>query len=164
MVVRPTGSALEALAAHPRPDLGDGSWTPPERWVAKLRPLGHVDRRLWDPLAERLAAELDGAPATSCTLGPATVRRSDWLFVPVAGLDELSAAAFDATTELVPVTHPQPFVGSIHLASGKRLPKELGGVPLSGSWTARSAELVADRSAPGRPRLEVLATFPLDGP
>lgn len=160
-MVRPTGAALEALAAHPRPALGEVNWSPPERWMVKLRPLGHVDRRLWDPLVERLAAELDGAPATECTLGPATVRPSGWLYVPVTRLDELSAAAFDATEELVPVTHPQPFVGLVHLATGKRLPNELGGVPISASWTARSIELVADHSAPGRPRFEVLGTFPL---
>jgi 2'-5' RNA ligase len=163
VVVRPTGAALSALADHPRPGIEGVVWSAPERWMAKLRPLGHVDRRLFDPLAEVLAAELDGAPATVCTLGPETVRPSGWLYVPVAGLDDLSAAVFDATEELVPVTHPQPFVGAIHLASGRKVPKELGGVPLGGSWTARSVELVADRSAPGRPRFEVLATFPLGG-
>jgi hypothetical protein len=163
VVVRPGGTAVDALAAHPRPAIDGVVWSAPERWMAKLRPLGHVDRRLFDPLAEALAAELDGAPATGCTLGPETVRPPGWLYVPVTGLDDISAAVFDATEELVPVTHPQPFVGRIHLASGKKVPRELGGVPLSGSWTARSVELVADRSAPGGARFEVLAMFPLGG-
>jgi hypothetical protein len=63
--------------------------------------------------------ELDGAPAAACRLGPATRRLGgQWLGVPVAGLDDLSAVVFEATEELVPVTHPQPY--------------ELAGFPLEG--------------------------------
>ncbi len=33
---------------------------------------------------------------------------------------------------------------------------------MTGSWTARSVSLVADRSAPGAVRFEELATYPLE--
>ena len=162
LVVRPSPEVCEVLAAHPRPALGEVRWTPPERWVAKLRPLGQVDQRLVPELVAVLEAELDGAPRPTCVLGPATVCKG-WLYAPVSGLDDLSAAVFDATEELVPVTHPQPFVGLVGLAGGKRIPRELGGVPISASWQPHEVVLVADRSAPRRPRLEDLAAFPLGG-
>jgi len=47
------------------------------------------------------------------------------------------------------------------LARG-RVPMELAGRPVAGSWTARSVSLLADRSAPGRVRFEELASFPLE--
>jgi hypothetical protein len=47
------------------------------------------------------------------------------------------------------------------LARG-RVPAELAGRPVAGSWTARSVSLVADRSAPRALRFEDLATFPLE--
>ena len=85
-----------------------------------------------------------------------------WLGVPVSGLDDLAAVVFEATQELVPVTHPQPFQADLVLARG-RVPQELAGRPVAGSWTARSVALVADRSSPRGPRLEDLASFPLEG-
>ncbi|MGZ6869498.1 MAG: hypothetical protein ACXVHI_04180, partial [Frankiaceae bacterium] len=84
------------------------------------------------------------------------------LAAPVEGLDELGAAAFAATTPLVPVTHPQPFRADVVLARG-RLPRELAGQPLSATWTADRVVLVADRSAPGRPRLDDVGVVVLDG-
>jgi 2'-5' RNA ligase len=114
------------------------------------------------PLLKVLAAELDGAPAVCCVLGPAARRRysGQWLAVPVAGLDGLAAVVFEATERLVPVTHPQPFQAELALARG-RVPKQLDGLPVSASWTARSVALVADRSSPRAPRFEDLGTFPL---
>jgi hypothetical protein len=41
------------------------------------------------------------------------------------------------------------------------VPKQLDGLPVSASWTARSVGLVADRSSPGAPRYEDLGAFPL---
>jgi hypothetical protein len=70
---------------------------------------------------------------------------------------------FDATSPIVPVTHPQPFHTELVLAAG-RVPRELGGRPLQAAWTADRLVLVADRSAPGRPRLVDLGTITLDGP
>jgi hypothetical protein len=67
---------------------------------------------------------------------------------------------FEATEELVPVTHPQPFQADVVLARG-RVPKELAGRPVSAWWTARSVSLVADRSSPAVVRFEDLAVIPL---
>ena len=77
-------------------------------------------------------------------------------------LDDLAAVVFEATEELVPVTHPQPFQADLVLARG-RVPRELASRPVAGSWTARSVSLVADRSSPRGVRLEDLASFPLEG-
>jgi hypothetical protein len=81
---------------------------------------------------------------------------------PLAGVC-LAAVVFEATERLVPVTHPQPFQADVILARG-RVPKELAGRPVTGSWTARSVSLVADRSSPREVRLKDLATFPLEDP
>lgn len=149
------------LAALPRPPVPHVTWARPEQLMVKLRPLGFVDPGLIDPLVEALGDELAGAPAVTCTLGPATSRLpGQWLAVPVAGVDELAAAVFDATVGIVPVTHPQEFRANVVLARG-RAPAGLAGVPVSGSWSAEAVALVADRSAPGRPQLTDLAEFPL---
>jgi 2'-5' RNA ligase len=106
---------------------------------------------------------LVGVPAVRCTLGPATRRLGgQWLGAPVSGLDDLAALVFDATAGLVPVTHPQPFQADLVLARG-RVPAELAGEPVSAEWTVHEVALVADRSSPGRPLLDDLATFRLTG-
>jgi hypothetical protein len=68
-------------------------------------------------------------------------------------VDELGAAVFAATVGIVPVTHPQPFRADVVVARG-RAPAELAGVPVEATWVADMVALVADRSAPGRPRFE----------
>jgi 2'-5' RNA ligase len=152
---------VAVLAAFDRPALTGVRWSTPEQWLVKLRPLGHVDDQVVPSLVEVLQAELDGAPPVRCVLGPATRRLGgQWLGAPVAGLDELAAVVFEATGELVPVTHPQPFQADLVLARG-RVPKELAGRPVAASWTARAVALVADRSSPGAARYEDLASFPL---
>jgi 2'-5' RNA ligase len=162
VALRPPSEVLALLAAIDRPSLPGVRWSAPEQWLVKLRPLGHVDGRVVAPLREALEAELDGAPAVACRLGPATRRLGgQWLGAPVHGLDDLAAVVFEATQELVPVTHPQPFEADVVLARG-RVPPELAGRPVSGSWTARSVSLLADRSSPRATRFEELATFPLE--
>jgi 2'-5' RNA ligase len=152
---------VAVLAAFDRPALPGVRWSTPEQWLVKLRPLGYVDDRVVPSLVEVLQAELDGAPPVRCVLGPATRRLGgQWLGAPVAGLDELAAVVFEATGELVPVTHPQPFQADLVLARG-RVPKELAGRPVAASWTARAVVLVADRSSPGAAHYEDLASFPL---
>ena len=133
----------------------------PEQWIVKLRPLGHVPPHLQKPLVEAVRAELDGASAVRARLGPVTRRLAgQWLGAPVAGLDDLAAAVFTATEPLVPVTHPQPFQADVVLARG-RVPPHLAGVQLTVEWTVTEALLIADRSAPGRPRLDDLAAIGL---
>jgi 2'-5' RNA ligase len=163
VAVRPAPEVVAWLSALERPAVPGVRWSTPEQWLVKLRPLGHVADRVVGPLCQALEAELDGAPAVTCRLGPATRRLGgQWLGVPVSGLDDLAAVVFEATQELVPVTHPQPFQADLVLARG-RVPRELAGRPVAGSWTARSVALVADRSSPRGPRLEDLASFPLEG-
>jgi 2'-5' RNA ligase len=162
VAVRLPPEAAAVIAALDRPALPGVRWSVPEQWLVKLRPLGQVDGRVVGPLRAALEAELDGAPAVACRFGPATRRLGgQWLGAPVSGLDELAAVVFEATQELVPVTHPQPFQADVVLARG-RVPPELAGRPVAGSWTARSVALVADRSSPGAVRLEDLGIFPLE--
>ena len=162
VAVWPPPAVVGVLSELERPEAPGLRWSVPEQWMVKLRPLGHVDRRVVAPLLEVLAAELDGAPAVCCELGPAARRRysGQWLGVPVAGLDDLAAVVFEATERLVPVTHPQPFQAELALARG-RVPEQLDGLPVSASWTARSVALVADRSSPRAARYEDLGAFPL---
>jgi hypothetical protein len=97
---------VAVLSALDRPAIPGVRWTTPEQWLVKVRPLGHVDDRVVPPLLEVLEAELDGAPPVGCVLGPATRRLGgQWLGAPVAGLEELAAVVFEATEELIPVTH-----------------------------------------------------------
>ena len=164
VAVRPPPEVVALLAALERPAVPGVRWSVPEQWLVKLRPLGQVDGRVVPALRDALEAELDGAPPVACRLGPATRRLGgQWLGAPVHGLDDLAAVVFEATQELVPVTHPQPFQADVVLARG-RVPGELAGRPVAGSWTARSVSLVADRSAPGGVRLDDLARFPLGDP
>jgi 2'-5' RNA ligase len=164
VATRPPPEVVDLLAALERPPLAGVRWSAPDQWLVKLRPLGSVADRVVGPLRAALEAELDGAPAAACRLGPATRRLGgQWLGAPVSGLDDLAAVVFEATERLVPVTHPQPFQADVVLARG-RVPKELAGRAVAGSWTARSVSLVADRSSPRAVRLEDLAAFPLEEP
>lgn len=161
VAIWPPAEVTAVLAALPRPDLAGVRWSVPEQWMVKVRPLGHVDERLGPLLADALQAELAGAPAIHCVLGPVTRRLGgQWLGVPVSGLDDVAATVFDATEDLVPVTHPQPFHADIVLARG-RVPTDLAGTPISAEWTADAVSLVADRSSPHAIRFEALAWVPL---
>lgn len=157
----PPPEVVAVLSALGRPQLAGVRWSVPSQWMVKVRPLGHVDARLAGPLAGELEEELEGAPAVECVVGPATRRLGgQWLGAPVSGLEDLAAVVFEATERLVPVTHPQPFQADVVLARG-RVPRELAGLPVSATWTARSLSLVADRSSPHSPRFEDLATVRL---
>jgi 2'-5' RNA ligase len=161
VATRPPAHVVEVLGALPREPIRGVTWSVPEQWVVKLRPLGHVPGHVVDPLVTALADELDGVAPVRCALGPATRRLGgQWLGAPVSGLDDLAALVFDATVGLVPVTHPQPFQADVVLARG-RVPAALAGEPVAAEWTAREVALVADRSSPRRPLLEDVASFSL---
>ncbi len=162
VALRPPADVVEVLAALRREPVAGVTWSAPEQWLVKLRPLGHVPAHLVDPLVAALGDELDGVPPVRCTLGPTTRRLGgQWLGAPVSGLDDLAAVVFDATVGLVPVTHPQPFQADVVLARG-RVPATLAGRPVAAAWTARAVALVADRSSPRSARLDDVAVFPLD--
>jgi 2'-5' RNA ligase len=163
VAVRPPAEVVDVLGALRREPVAGVTWSVPEQWVVKLRPLGHVPEHLLDPLVTALTDELAGVAPVHCALGPATRRLGgQWLGAPVSGLDDLSALVFDATVGLVPVTHPQPFQADVVLARG-RVPAALAGEPVTAEWTAREVALVADRSSPRRPDLEDVASSPLTG-
>lgn len=150
------------LSGLDRPEDAGTRWSVPAQWMVSIRPLGYVGEKVIPSLVDVLQAELDGAPAPHCVLGPQTRRPGgQWLMVPVTGLEEIGSVVFEVTEELVPVTHPQPFRTYIVLARGK-VPKSFAGQAVSAEWTARSVALVADRSAPGKPRYEDLAAVYLD--
>lgn len=91
VAVRPPPEVVALLSALDRPAVPGVRWSVPEQWLVKLRPLGHVDGRVVPALRDALEAELDGAPAVACRLGPATRRLGgQWLGAPVHGLDELA--------------------------------------------------------------------------
>jgi hypothetical protein len=161
VAVRPPEAVLDVLAGLPRPPVPGVVWARRQQWIVKVRPLGHVDLRVVEPLVEALEDELAAAPPVPCTLGPRTVRLGgQWLGVPVDGLGELGAAVFMATTPIVPVTHPQPFHAEVVLARG-RVPADLAGQPVETAFVVDRLLLVADRSAPGRPALVDLAEIAL---
>jgi 2'-5' RNA ligase len=162
VAIHPPPAVAAVLAGLPREPAAGVIWARPEQWLVKIRPLGHVPAHLVDPLVTALAADLDGFPPVHCVLGPVTRRLGgQWLGAPVTGLDDLADVVFAATAGIVPVTHPQPFSADVVLARG-RVPARLAGVPVAGEWTAAEVALVADRSAPGRPRNDDVATFPLE--
>lgn len=157
----PPPGVVRTLARLARPPHPRVTWSDPAQWLVKLRPLGAVPDRLIPELIEALQGELTFAEPARCVLGPATRRLGgQWLGVPVSGLDDLSAVVFDATAGIVPVTHPQPFEADVVIARGK-VPKELAGEAVDGEWLTNRVALVADRSAPGRPRFDDLAVFEL---
>lgn len=159
--VRPP-PGVRALVEDARPPAMDGvTWTDPQRWLVKLRPLGHVPAELHGPLVEAAEAALDGAPTAEARLGPMRRRYGGQaLCVPVEGVDELSEAIFEATAPIVPVTHPQPFHAELFVAGG-RIPRGLDHIPLAGAWPVTEVLLIADHSSPKRVRLEDIAAIPL---
>jgi hypothetical protein len=127
VAIWPPADVRDVLSELDRPPVSGVHWSTPEQWMVKVRPLGYVENRTVPLLIDALKVELEGAPAVECVLGPATRRiGGQWLGAPVAGLDDLAAVVFEASEELVPVTHPQPFQADIVLARG-RVPKELAG-------------------------------------
>jgi hypothetical protein len=134
----PRADVVSTLAALPRPDVPGVRWSAPDQWMVKVRPFGQVADRLVEPLVTALAD------------------------APVNGLDDLAAAVFEATAEIVPVTHPQPFQADIVLARG-RVPSDLAGAPVGAAWTADAVFLVADRSSPHDIRFDDLAELRLGG-
>jgi 2'-5' RNA ligase len=159
--VRPPAEVTAVVAGVARPVVEGVAWTPAQRWIVKLRPLGHVSDELREPLVHAVEDELEGAPPVLVSLGSSVRRLGQQLCAPVDGLDDLAGAVFDATEALVPVTHPQPFRAELVLATG-RIPRHLQ-VDLHGDWTVREIRLIADRSSPRGPRLDDVGTIALTG-
>lgn len=159
--VRPPAEVIAVVAGVPRPVVDDVAWTPAQRWIVKVRPLGHVSDDLHEPLIRAAEAELEGAAPVRVSLGSSVRLLGQQLCAPVEGLDDVAAAVFDATEALVPVTHPQLFRADLVLATG-RIPRDLQ-VDLHAEWTVREIRLIADRSSPRGPRLDDVGTIVLTG-
>jgi hypothetical protein len=161
--VRLPPAVVSAVARIPRPPVEKVEWTLPDRWIVKLRPLGHVRDELRQQLVDAAGAELDGAAPIGVHLGPAVRRYSNQqLCLPVCDLRPLAEAIFDSTAPIVPVTHPQLIHTDLVLAGG-RIPERLLDLRVSASWTVTEVLLIADRSSPRGVRLEEVAAISLDG-
>jgi hypothetical protein len=161
--VRPPPGVASVLTEVPRPAVNRVDWTVPERWIIKLRPLGHVGEELWPPLLEAVEAELDGAGPVEARLGPATRRYANQLLcLPVPELIPLAEAIFEVTAPIVPVTHPQPVYTDLVVASGK-IPANLVDLDIGASWMVSRVLLIADRSSPRRVRLDDVGSIALTG-
>ncbi|HVM52271.1 MAG TPA: hypothetical protein VM262_03655 [Acidimicrobiales bacterium] len=157
--VWPPPLVQRALAAYPRGDL-DG-WSTPGEWLINVRPLGRVEPAVVTELLDVLSFELDGMPAPRAALQ--TPRHGEWLRVEVAGLDELRDVVFEATTPIVPVTHPKSLPWAPVLPLRKdRSPKELVH-PLTGSWSVEEVVLAEGTRRGGAYHYETVATVPLGG-
>jgi hypothetical protein len=83
VAVWPPPDVMAVLSELDRPAVPGVHWSRPEQWMVKVRPLGYVDDRIVSLLIDALEAELDGAPAVECVLGPATRRiGGQWLGAP----------------------------------------------------------------------------------
>jgi hypothetical protein len=154
----PAASARAAIEAYPRPAVDGLRWATPAQWFVKMRPLGHVRDEVVPDLIDVLDAELDGAPAATASFE--RVVSSGWLLARVKGLEELTAATFEVTERLVPVTHPQPTHAEIVLARGPKIGQELIG-PLAATWKATSVVLARGTRGPEGPGYEDVAAFAL---
>lgn len=136
--VWPSKKAMQVLADYPRPD-DVVDWATPAQWLVNVRPLGQVTPDVIPRLLDALSFELDGMPNPKAVFG--TPRHGEWLRVEVGGLDELRDVVFEATTPIVPITHPRsmPWTPVVPLRR-LRSPKELV-QPLSATWTVSEVVL-----------------------
>lgn len=156
--VWPAPKAMTALHDYPRPD-GATQWSAPAQWLVNVRPLGNVADATVATLVDALAFELDGMPKPKATLR--TPLHGEWLRSPVTGLDELRDVVFEATTPIVPITHPKsvPWPVTLVLSRG-RAPKELV-VPLEVSWTVAEVVLAKGTRTKEGHAYETVETIPL---
>lgn len=152
IAVWPPPSVLEVLRSLERPPVPGVRWTTEDQWHVTLRFLGEVG----DPSS---VPPLDGLPAATAVLGPATERLGRTLLVvPVAGLDELAAA--------VPVPSARSFAGHLTLARARRgstIPRSLVGAPVAASWPVGDVALVRSTTLPSGAVYDDVATFPAEG-
>jgi RNA 2',3'-cyclic 3'-phosphodiesterase len=164
VAVWPPPEVMATLAEVREPGGVGLRWTPSERWHVTLRFLGEVGDDQVAALCHALEEAVAGELPCRAALGPATVRLGRaLLIVPVAGLDQLSAAVTDATRAFGQPAEDRPFVGHLTVARarGRRpVPPRLAGRLVKGEWDVTAVTLVHSR--PGRcgPTYEVVFTAP----
>ncbi len=142
----PAPEVADVLDGLARPQHPDVRWTARAQWHVTLRFLGEVEDDDMPALIEALAVA-GSWPARLATLGPATARLGRHnIVVPVHGVDDLGAAAADATRAFGP-PEERAFTGHLTVArgrSGRPVPPELTGQEVEAAWSV--AELAVVRS------------------
>lgn len=154
VAVRPTGDALDALRALPRPPIPGLRWTDPQRLHVTMRFLGEADE------AAALAA-LAGQrfPMAAVALGPSVERLGRGvLVVPAAGLEDMASAVVAVTAHIGRPPPPRPFTGHVTVARYRGKPPSGYAPPISATFAATEIALVRS-DPPGTYRN--VATFAL---
>ncbi|MDQ6616480.1 MAG: RNA 2',3'-cyclic phosphodiesterase [Actinomycetota bacterium] len=164
----PSPAVLEQLALIDRPPRPGIRWTPEDQWHVTLRFLGEIGGEDVD----RVKAALDqlgsagaGGPVTAVA-GPALERLGQSvLCLPVAGLDELTAAVVALTSEFGVPVEDRSFRGHLTIARAGRAvnPRQPVPVPFSAAWEVEEVTLVASTLRPTGARYEVIGRYRLDG-
>ncbi len=160
----PAPEVADVLDRLSRPEHPDVRWTARTHWHVTLRFLGEVEDDDEPALVEAL--EVAGSwPARLAALGPATARLGRHnIVVPVHGVDDLGAAAADATRAFGPPREERPFTGHLTVArgrSGRPVPPELTGQEVEAAWSVAELALVrSDLSSKGA-RYSTISTVTL---
>jgi 2'-5' RNA ligase len=161
VAVWPPPTVVSLLAGTRRPADPGLRWTSADQWHVTLRFLGGVDEEERDRLASAFhGLDLGAVTPVEAVLGPATRRFGDRvLYVPVAGLDAVAAAAVAATADMGEPPEDRAFLGHVTLARarGRGLDlRPLAGVPLSACWNVDEVSLVVSHTRPDGARYEVV--------
>lgn len=165
MAVWPSSEVVDVLRALPRPPVPGLRWTTEDQWHVTLRFLGEAE--VEEAAAALDALSWDGGPVEA-VLGPRTERLGRTIVhVPVAGLDEVAAAAVAATAGVGEPPADRPFRGHLTLARAHRGRVDLRplvGAAMAGRWPVEEVTLVAGRLHPQGARYEVVSRAPLVSP
>lgn len=147
-------SAVEALAALPRPEIEGVRWTEPENWHVTLRFLGNA------PVPEATAAfETITAPGATARLGPRVWRLGQSVaMVPVVGLDDLASAVAAATAGVGEAPERRRFVGHVTVARTRaRMPTAALGSEVAAEFDVEQIHLMRSHLDHVGPRYEIVS-------
>ncbi len=157
IAVWPPAAVLDELQALPRMPLAGARWTTRAQWHVTVRFLGDVDPGV-------VMAALDGFDAKACQveLGPRPQALSrSVLVVPVTGLDDLAAAAEQATAGIGRPPELRRYRGHLTLARATNGALPRLDVDVSARWRVDEVALVESHFHPAGMRYETLHTWPL---
>lgn len=158
LAVWPPADIIEMLTELPRKDQQGVRFVAPENWHATLRFLGEADI---DDVCEAMnRAEL---PAAVARVGPAIdMLGTHSAMAPVNGLDELSAAAVEATSGLGSLDPRPTFNGHITVARVKRgaIVRKVVGMLCQAEFAVDEIALIESRLHPDGARYVTIATWP----
>jgi len=151
----PDAGALEALGAHPRPEVEGVRWEPDERLHVTLRYTAVVHEALIAQLDEVAREVVERTSAPHIELGPATelLGRDGTLVVPAAGAEDLARLVDRVLDELGVDLGPRdhPFYGHLTLARRRRrttIPDALVGVPVAVGFRPEALVLIVSEPGP----------------